>query len=110
MVGNIKPEDYIIKTYSEFVDYWELKFGPLSISPPPNVYFSSNMVIVINQSFGEGGHRIKTDRICETRDKVIIFIKLTKPKGFRTFAIEHRCVIFEMERTNKPIEIIRTTE
>jgi hypothetical protein len=105
---DIATGDYIIKTYLELVDYWESAFGPFSLSPLPNVYFSSKMVIVLNGDFGgqDGGSKINS--IYETKDKMIIDLKIITPKGYIKPVVEWICTIIETKRTDKIIGIIRT--
>ncbi len=110
---------YVITNAFDFEDYWKRVFGPGEVhefeahwasvfGPPvkiPNVGFDSYMVVAIHIG-GSGICTLKVESVCETRDKIIIDLKILQSGLTRTADIRRRCVVIKMKKTNKPIEIV----
>jgi len=109
---------YVITNAFDFEDYWKRAFGPGEVhefeahwasvfGPPvkiPNVGFDSYMVVAIHIG-GSGLCTLKVESVCETRDKIIIDLKMLQSVN-RTTNISRRCIVIKMKKTYKPIEIV----
>lgn len=102
-VGN-----YIFKNDFDYLNYINKDDTKLITSKA--FFYPNESGVVLSREFTSGSYGFKVDRVEETENEVIIYAKVTTPKGIRTCDMSYRRIFVAVQKTVKEIVIMESTE